>query len=427
MVTASTIEKGYKQTELGVIPEDWDVKKLGEIGFFSKGQGIRKDQSQSGELPCIRYGELYTRHSNYIKQYYSFISKEIAATAKKLAVGDILFAGSGETKEEIGKCAAFIDNIEAYAGGDVVIFSPYSTDSLILGYLLNAPIAVKQKASKGQGDAVVHISASNLKEVKIPLPSLVKEQTAIATVLFDTDALIERLDKLIFKKKTIKQGAMQQLLTGKKRLPGFSGKWEVKRLGEIGNCIRGVSYNGKRDLSSYDTDTTVRLLRSNNVQDGSIDLSELQFVNYSRVKPIQELQENDIVICMANGSKQLVGKSGIFNILGNYKYTFGAFMGCFRTSSIHAVSRFISFTFQTHQYRSYIDVLLSGSSINNLKPSDIESIEIPYPTKEEQAAISTVLSDVDAEIKRLEQEKDKYIMIKQGIMQELLTGKMRLI
>ncbi len=143
------IPKGYKQTELGVIPEDWDVKKLGEIGSFSKGQGIRKDQSQSGEIPCIRYGELYTRHSHYIKQYYSFISKEVALTSYKLAVGDILFAGSGETKEEIGKCAAFIDDIEVYAGGDVVIFSPFNTDSLFLGYLLNSPIVIKQAKDKG--------------------------------------------------------------------------------------------------------------------------------------------------------------------------------------------------------------------------------------------------------------------------------------
>ena len=200
----------------------------------------------------------------------------------------------------------------------------------------------------------------------------------------------------------------------------------MKKLGEVGNCIRGVSYNGDRDLSSYDTNTTFRLLRSNNVQDGTIDLSELQFVNVSRVKPIQALQENDIVICMANGSKQLVGKSAIFNVLNDYDYTFGAFMGCFRTNPNQAVSRFISFTFQTYQYRSYIDVLLSGSSINNLKPSDIESIEILFPKQEEQIAIANIFSDMDTEIESLEKKRDKYIMLKQGMMQQLLTGRIRL-
>ena len=127
----------YKESEIGVIPVDWEVKQLSTIGKFTKGQGIRKDEAINGEIPCIRYGELYTRHNDYIKEYFSFISKETAKTARRLKPGDILFAGSGETKEEIGKCAAFIDNIEAYAGGDIVILSPVDVYPLFLGYLLN--------------------------------------------------------------------------------------------------------------------------------------------------------------------------------------------------------------------------------------------------------------------------------------------------
>ena len=93
--------QAYKQTEVGLIPEDWEVKELGEIGKFSKGSGVRKDEALSGELPCIRYGEIYTKHNDYIKQFYSFISRDVSNTAKRLKTGDILFAGSGETKEEI--------------------------------------------------------------------------------------------------------------------------------------------------------------------------------------------------------------------------------------------------------------------------------------------------------------------------------------
>jgi len=196
----------------------WEVKKLGNIGSFSKGQGIRKDQAQRGDIPCIRYGELYTKHRDYIKKYYSFISKKVAATARKLKSGDILFAGSGETKEEIGKCAAFVENIEAYAGGDVVILSPDNADSLFLGYLLNTPLVVRQKASKGQGDAIVHISAQNLKEVEIIIPADKPEQTAIAAILSDMDAEIEKLEAQLTKYQNIKQGMMQTLLTGKIRL-----------------------------------------------------------------------------------------------------------------------------------------------------------------------------------------------------------------
>ena len=96
----------------------WKVKRLGRLGGFLKGSGVTRDESASGSLACVRYGELYTRHNDCIKSFYSWISREVAyATATRLEQGDILFAGSGETKDEIGKCAAFVDDIEAYAGG----------------------------------------------------------------------------------------------------------------------------------------------------------------------------------------------------------------------------------------------------------------------------------------------------------------------
>lgn len=210
-----TVISGYKQTEIGVIPEDWFEKRLSSLGTFSKGSGVRKDEAQSGNLPCVRYGELYTRHNDYIKQFHSFISRDVADTAKKLKLGDILFAGSGETKAEIGKSVAFVDDVEAFAGGDIVILSPLNVEPLYLGYLLNAPIVQKQKASRGQGDAVVHISANQLGHMLVPIPATKSEQTAIATALSDADALISGLEKLIAKKRNIKQGAMQKLLQPK--------------------------------------------------------------------------------------------------------------------------------------------------------------------------------------------------------------------
>jgi type I restriction enzyme S subunit len=225
------VRAGYKQTEVGIIPEDWEVHPLSTVGTFSKGQGVRKNEAASGEIPCIRYGEIYTHHNDVVRTYNSYISRAVAGTSKRLTKGDVLFAGSGETKEEIGKAVAFLDDGEVYAGGDIVILSPRNQSSEFLGYLLNAPMVVRQKASKGQGDAVVHISSTALGAVVVPLPSF-NEQRAIATALSDVDALLAAQDKLIAKKRDIKQAAMQQLLTGKQRLPGFSGEWvscELKR------------------------------------------------------------------------------------------------------------------------------------------------------------------------------------------------------
>ena len=148
-----------KQTEVGLIPDNWEVKKLSEIGTFCKGSGISREESNTGELPAIRYGELYTTHNDYIKSFKSHISNEVASKSRRLKQGDLLFTCSGETKEDIGKCVAFIGSERAYAGGDLLILSPtINIDSLFYGFLLNTNIAVKQKSAMAHGDAIVHIS-----------------------------------------------------------------------------------------------------------------------------------------------------------------------------------------------------------------------------------------------------------------------------
>ena len=219
---------------------------------------------------------------------------------------------------------------------------------------------------------------------------------------------------------------MQQLLTGKTRLPGFSGEWETKRLANIGSCLRGVSYNPMTDLSSYDKASTVRLLRANNVQDAAVTLTDVQYVERQKVSEFQIMQPDDILVCMANGSRELVGKAGLFRVRDGYTYTFGAFMGCFRVEPTIAEPSFAFHLFQTHGFRNFINLILAGSSINNLKPSDIESAEFQVPDRDEQRAIVSVLSDMDAEIAVLAERLDKTRAIKQGMMDQLLTGRVRL-
>lgn len=197
--------------------EEWEVKRLGELGEFLKGSGVKKDESFSGNLPCIRYGEIYTKHCDCIKTFHSWISPEVAATAKRLKQGDILFAGSGETKEEIGKCVAFVDDFEAYAGGDIVILRPENSCSTFLGYYLNTTPINQQKASRGQGDAVVHIGSAALSSIEIKTPPL-PEQTTIAAILSDMDNEIAVLETKLAKTRQLKQGMMHNLLTGKIRL-----------------------------------------------------------------------------------------------------------------------------------------------------------------------------------------------------------------
>ena len=205
------------QTRLPGFQDEWEVKKLGYVGVFSKGRGIKKDEVVADGLPCVRYGEIYTHHNDYLKAFNSFITPATAKQSQRIQKGDLLFAGSGETAEEIGKCIAFLGDEEAYAGGDIVIFRPVDQDSKFLGYLMNQSNAAKQKARMGQGDAVVHISASNLARLELHLPAQ-REQTAIAEVLSDMDAELAALEQRRDKTRALKQGMMQELLTGRTRL-----------------------------------------------------------------------------------------------------------------------------------------------------------------------------------------------------------------
>jgi type I restriction enzyme S subunit len=199
-------------------PKDgWVTMKLGSLGSFLKGSGVRREDAISGDIPCVRYGEIYTRHNDFIKVFDSWISPEVALTAKPMKTGDMLFAGSGETKEDIGKCVAFLDDFEAYAGGDIIILRPENVNSRFLGYYLNSESINRQKASKGQGDAVVHITANALADVDLMMPS-VDEQFAIASVLSDMDAELSSLEEKLMKVRHLKQGMMHNLLTGKIRL-----------------------------------------------------------------------------------------------------------------------------------------------------------------------------------------------------------------
>lgn len=205
------------QTRLPGFSGEWEVKRLGDLGIFLKGSGVRKDEAQSGALPCIRYGELYTHHHDVIRSFNSYISHEVAQSATRIRAGDVLFAGSGETKEEIGKCAAFTGAEEAYAGGDIVILRLSEADPIFMGYCCNTPSLASQKASFGQGDAVVHISEKALAGIEVYMPGTA-EQTAIAAVLSDIDTEIAALETRRTKTRALKKAVMQELLTGRIRL-----------------------------------------------------------------------------------------------------------------------------------------------------------------------------------------------------------------
>ena len=206
------------RTRLSGFTTPWQKVKLGEIGKFDKGVGVPKEKIVSEGCKAITYGEIYTKYDYVIKDFASYIDSDTAQTSKQISSGAILFAGSGETLEDIGKCVVFIDNDKAYAGGDIIIFNPsIEVDSLVLSYILNSLVAIAQKRRYGQGHSVVHIYQKDLARIEFELPSL-PEQKAIAEVLTVADNEIATHRKKLDALRLQKRGLMQQLLTGKTRI-----------------------------------------------------------------------------------------------------------------------------------------------------------------------------------------------------------------
>jgi type I restriction enzyme S subunit len=209
--------KKFKKTELGEIPEDWEIKAMKDLGSFDKGKGISKKEVTESGIPCIRYGEIYTTHHFKIKEFFSFIDKETTSESTLISKGDILLAGSGETLEDIGKAVTYLGTEEAYAGGDTIIFKPKKQNSLYLSYVLNSGIIREQINRLGQGHSVVHLYPRQLMNVKIPVPSI-KEQDEIANILDEIDYKID-VEK---EKRTailkLKVSLMQKLLSGEIRV-----------------------------------------------------------------------------------------------------------------------------------------------------------------------------------------------------------------
>ena len=405
----------YKHMELGLLPEDWEVVKLGDIGYFLKGNGISKSQANSGDLCAVRYGELYTLHHNYIKTYNSHISKEVALFATKIQKGDILFACSGETKEEIGKCAAFVDEVEAYAGGDILILrtDQEKCSDIFLGFLLNMPIAANQKAAKGQGDAVVHISKASLENLSIPLPPI-EEQRRIASALTSIDNLIDSLDRLIAKKRDIKQGAMQQLLSGKKRLKGFTEPWVEKKLGDMvetasgGTPLRSNIDYYKGHICWFTTSE----LTDNYLYDSNEHITnEALSCSSAKLFPTGTL-----LIAMYGAT---IGRLGILCTEAATNQACCA-INCQKIDTI-----FLFYLLLLN--RPNIIELGCGAGQPNISQDIVKNLEFIVPSSlTEQQAISSVLTSMDNELSALEAKRKKYEQIKQGIMQQLLTGRISL-
>lgn len=417
-------ETKFKDTELGKIPEEWDYGKFEDyLDKFSAGATPYRGIASNfiGTIPWVSSGEL---NYNYITDTREHISQD-AQKSTHLTLhpkGTFLIAITGlEAAGTRGRCAF----IETPATTNQSCLAIYSTEKMIVEYLFwfYQQWSDYLAFNFSQGSKQQSFTAEIVKKLPIYAPSL-SEQQRIASALSDADALVTELDVLIEKKRAIMAGTMQELLTGKRRLQGYNEKWKESEIEDIGNLIRGVSFDSDSVSTSF-FENSIPILRANNIVDGNLFLHDLIFVDKHFVKKHQYHRENDILICSANGSKRFVGKAAL--IKGDDNISFGAFMTTLRCKNA-SMALYFSMFMRTDEYRKQINDLLCGSAINNLNSKQLYTIKLKHPSDQaEQHAIATILSDMDAEIAELEAKRDKYKEVRQGMMQQLLTGKIRLI
>ena len=421
MVTNINIPQGYKQTEFGPIPLDWDLCTFKDVlATFSSGatpyRGI--PEYYNGDVRWISSGEL---NYNHIYDTLEHISQQ-AVRNTNLRIhkpGTFLMAITGlEAEGTRGRCA-FVGTPSATNQSCLAI---NGTDKMCAEYLFwfyrmwGQYLAFKYC----QGTKQQSYTADIVKKLPIYGPKDITEQRAIAEALSDVDGLIAALDKKIAKKRLLKQGAMQQLLTGTKRLPSFTDKWVEITFGEYVDIYRGGS---PRPIESYITDSPngVNWIKIGDVNpnDKYINKTEERIIP-DGVSRSRRVDVGDFILSnsMSFGRPYILGIDGCIHdgwlVIQNYHNSFDKDYLYYLLCSEDVMMQYIG--------------MAAGSSVKNLNKEKVASLQLCVPTTiEEQQAIATILSEMDKEIADLEAQRDKYRLLKSGMMQKLLTGQIRLV
>ena len=420
----SDLSSGYKQTEVGLIPQDWSVVTIGDLNPFvtSGSRGWARYYSKFGSI-FIRITNMdrnKTRLDLSDVRYVRIPENEHEGTRTSVTAGDVLISITAD----IGIISYADDSIPlpAYINQHIALVR-FDSESILPKYAaLFLAVGNGQKRFKEITDqgAKAGINLRTVRDLPLAIPPSLDEQRAIATALSDVDALLEELDRLIAKKRDLKQATMQQLLTGQTRLPGFEGEWRDRHIGPEIDLLTGFPFP-----SADYFDSGIKLLRGSNIKRGMTDWSDDLVQYWPRVTPDithYVLKEGDIVIAM-DGS--LVGRS--FARLSHADLPALLLQRVARVRSQKIDMGYLKEWICSDFFTKHCDAHKTVTAIPHISPGDIRSfvIQIP-PTLEEQAAIATVLSDMDTEIQALEQRRAKTAALKQAMMQELLTGRIRL-
>lgn len=426
------VKDGYKQTDIGLIPEDWSIIDFEDISTMNGRigwQGLKQEEfTFTYDEPFLITGMNFKDGKIRWDEVYH-VSEERYKQAKQiqLKTNDILMTKDGT----IGKLL-YVDNIpfpkKASLNSHLLVFRPKNNtyNPKFMFYQLHGKHFLQHIELTKSGSTFFGISQETMGKYKAILPPI-EEQKAIANALSDTDELINSLEKFISKKEAIKQGTMQQLLTGKKRLNGFSGDWEEKRLGDvIVKFQNGFAFNAKGYIKNGMPIITMAQIGL----DGTFkfDTNKVNYWNLEESKNLKDfyLNNGDVIIAMTDVTpeKNLIGRMTIVNTSSTC--LLNQRVGHLILDEKQINPLFLTTISNMKKWRAYSIGIASLGVQANIGTKDILNGLIKLPSIKEQNAIAEILSDMDNEIETLKSKLSKTKAIKDGIMSELLTGKIRL-
>lgn len=398
------LKAGYKNTEIGVIPEEWGVTTIEQIADVKSGKRLPLGYSlvtNPTPHPYIRVADMLvgTVSLNDIK----YVPEDVFPAIKRYRIycEDIFISVAGSIGI-VGKIPNELNGANLTENADRITNISCSQDYLL--YILMSPLIQTTIDSIQTVGAQPKLALTRIRKFIIPLPAL-HEQHAIAAALSNVDALLSALDRLIAKKRDLKQATMQQLLTGQIRLPGFSGEWEVKRLGDVVDIVMGQSPSS----SNYNTSGIGLPL----IQ-GNADIKNRRTIRRVFTTEINKIGKCGDILMSVRAPVGEISRAVFDVCLGR-----GVCAIRYANDFMYHCLIYLEPTWAKHS---------KGSTFESVNSGDVKDLEINLPTDPtEQTAIATVLSDMDTELSTLESRRDKNRALKQGMMQELLTGRTRLI
>ena len=403
------VKPGYKQTDLGLLPEEWACREIGSFADVCMCKRIFAEQtSEMGEIPFYKIGTFGKKADAYIsrplfeeyKQKYSYPQK-----------GDVLISAAGT----LGRTVVY-DGEEAYFQDSNIVWLDIDKSQISNDYLYHYYKVIKWTPSEGSTIARLYNGIITSTNVAVPPKP---EQEAIAEALSDIDTLIVNMEKLIEKKKAIKQGAMQELLTGKRRLPGVDGEWKTVRLGDHCTVLRGGS---PRPIQAYLTSSPhgANWIKIGDVREGDKYItSTAERIIEAGIGRSREVFAGDFILSnsMSFGRPYILKINGCIHdgwlVIQNYQESFD--------------QQYLYYVLGSDFVKAQYIAMAAGSSVQNLNKDKVSNVTLYKPDIEEQQSIAAILSDMDEEISEYEKQLSKYIGIKQGMMSELLTGRIRLV